>query len=250
MDIGAIGILPKELTYASWNKAKGLLGKTKPTGLGGELKKLETLHKKIDQQKLDPASMPVRTREEIVKRTQDAMSHYKATVTPFQKQLQAVSKVAADAEKALKKVPGKADKAAAEISKKASVMAVTCKSLDLKSRVAKLEADMDKKDDIARKQLTPSIKKFLVGYKAYMSSDQTKQDWSDLIKQNGRSISNYVAQLPVYRKEFWKDFEKFKGFDESTLKITEDDEAGKKRRAAILKMVNTQVAAIAKFKPK
>jgi hypothetical protein len=250
MDISSIGQLPKELTYASWNKAKGLLGKTKPTGLGDELKKLEALHKKIDQQKLDPASSPVRTREEITKRTQDAMAHYKATVAPMQKHLHAVSKVADAAEKTLKKVPGKASKAAAAISKSASVFAVTCKSLDMKSRVAKLEGDMDRKDEIARKQLEPSIKKFLVGLKAYVGSEQTKQNWSDMIKQNGRSISNYVAQLPVYRSKFWKDFEKFKGFDEVALKITGDEEADKKRRLAILKMVQAQVAAIAKYKPK
>lgn len=249
MDISTIVRLPDELKDAHWQKAKGLLGKSKSTGVGAELKKLEAMHKKIDATKLDPASSPIKKRDEIPKRKQAAMAYYKSAVVPFMKQLQDVSKIASEAEKKLKKVPGKASKAAATMSKAASTFAVTCKSLDLDSRVAKLEADMDKKDMLAKKELEPSIKKFLVGLKAYMSSDQTADDWSKLIKQNGRSISNSVGQLDVYKAKFWKDFQKFKGFDESGLGITGDEEADKKRRLAILKLVQPQVVAIAKFKP-
>ncbi len=59
---------PAELKNAHWQKAKGKVGKLIKTGLGAELKKLAIMLKKVDMAKLDPASSPSKTLEELTKK--------------------------------------------------------------------------------------------------------------------------------------------------------------------------------------
>ncbi len=240
---------PPELKDAHWQKKKGKVGKMVKTGLGAELKKLEALLKRVNTSNLDPASTPSKTMEELKAKVEAAKSEYKSSIPPIQKQLKVIQKVAAEAEAKLKKMPlGKdARKAAAAVGKAAEWYSVTCKSLDLEGSIAKVKASIDKKNMLAAKLLKASLAKFITGAKAFLS-DPTKSSWESNIKQQGRSVSNSVAQLEPYKKQFWTEFEKFKGFDLDTLKIADDDQFADKT-TKLVKAAAKQVGAIAKFKP-
>ena len=251
VDASALSVYPKEITDATWQKKKGLIGKATKTGLGAELQKCEALHKKIDAAKLDVGSNAPKTRDDIEKATKEAKAHYAAAVEPLRKQLLSAKAKAEDAEKKLKKAVGggAAAKEAAAIAKGLGNFAVTCKSIDLQASIKKAEERVAKLNALATKNLTDSIKKFLTGAKTFLGGDGSAGSWESSIKQNGRSVSNSVRQLDAYNKKFWSDFVKFQGFDLGTLKITEDDDKSKEKRKKLVKLAVAQVAAIAKFKP-
>ena len=240
---------PKALTNADWQKAKGKIGKLTKTGLGDALDKAEAAFKKIDKTILDPSSNPMKTMEELKDAVERAKKHYAAAVVPFSKELDNVVKAAKEAEAKLKKALGGKDaaKAAAAVQKEAEVLRVGCKSLDLEKAVAKVKADIEKKNDLAAKLLNDSLKKFAAGAGAFLRGP-SKDSWESNIKQQGRSVSNSVAQLQNYRAKFWKDFEKFKGFDQATLGLNGDDDEVNEKRTKIVKLAVMQVKAIAAFK--
>mgnify|MGYP001077292758 CR=1 FL=1 len=240
---------PPELADAHWQKKKGKVGKMVKTGVGAELKKLHAMLKKVDTLALDPASNPSKSMKELQIKVAEAKKEYMKSIPPIKKQCLTIKSVAEKAEAKLKKMPlGKdASKAAASVAKAADFYSVTCKSLDLDSSVDKVKADIAKKNMLAAKLLKSSLAKYMTGAKKFLS-DPTKESWGENIKQQGRSVSNSVAQLAEYRAEFWNDFEKFKGFDLATLKIDDDDNFGKKT-SALVKAAAKQVVAIAKFKP-
>lgn len=240
---------PKALTNADWQKEKGKVGKLTKTGLGDALDKAEAAFKKIDHSTLDPSSNPSKSMEELADKVDKAKKHYAAAVVPFSKELENVIKAAKDAEAKLKKAigGGSAAKAAAAVGKEADVLKVGCKSLDLETPIAKVKADIQKKNDLAAKLLNDSLKKFATGAATFLR-DPNKASWESNIKQQGRSVSNSVAQLANYRAKFWKDFEKFKGFDQNTLGIDGEDPATNDKRAKIVKLALVQVKAIASFK--
>ncbi len=239
---------PGELKNPHWQKAKGKVGKLIKTGLGAELKKLDLMLKKTDLALLDPASNPSKTIEELTKKVVAAKKEYASKVEPMRKQLGIIKSKAAEAEKKLKSTPmgSSAAKAAAEVGKMAAQYAVTCKSLDMIGSVEKVKADIDKKNMLAAKLLKGSLVKFVAGAKAFLA-DPTEESWGKNIKQQGRSVSNSLAQLQNYRAKFWKNFEKFKGFDTGTLKIAKDPEFSKKS-AFIVKKAIEQIKLIASFK--
>lgn len=251
VDASVIGTYPKEITDATWQKKKGVIGKATKTGLGDELKKCEALHKKIDWTKLDVTSNSPKTQADIDKATKEAKAHYAAAVEPLRKQLLSAKSKAEDAEKKLKKAVGggSAAKEAALIAKGLGNFAVTCKSIDLQASIKKAEDRVAKLNALAAKLLNDSLKKFLVGAKAFMAGDGSAKSWNDLMKQNGRSVSNSIKQLDVYNKKFWSDFVKFQGFDLNTMKLDGDDEASKEKRKKVAKAATAQVVAMAKFKP-
>lgn len=238
---------PNTLNDSSWQKKKGKVGKMVKTGLGDELKKVEALLKKVDVVALDPSSIPSKSVEELKVRVDAAKKEYQASVVPLQKQLKAVRDKAEEAVKKLKKMPlgGDAAKAAAQIAKDADVYSVTCKSLDLEGAVKKVMADIQKKNELAAKHLKASLAKFAQGAKTYLG-DPTKESWETNIKQQGRSVSNSVAQLQNYRVKFWTDFEKFKGFDAGTLGFEDSDFSDK--GVKLVKAAIGQVKDIAAFK--
>ena len=240
---------PKELADPHWQKKKGKVGKMVKTGVGAELKKLTAMLKKVDANVLDPAAIPCKTIEQLNVRVAAAKKEYMSKVVPIKKQCLVIRDVATKAEAKLKKVPlGKdASKAAAAVAKAADHYSVTCKSLDLDGSVAKVKADIDKKNMLAAKLMKASLGKYMAGAKTFLS-DPTKESWESNIKQQGRSVSNSVAQLKQYNAVFWKEFEKFKGFDLNTLGIA-DDESFAKKTTTIVKAAAKQVVAIAKFKP-
>jgi len=239
---------PAELKNTHWQKAKGKVGKLIKTGLGAELKKLEIMLKKVDLAKLDPASSPSRTLEELTKKIIAAKKEYTSKVEPLRKQLGIIRTKADEAEKKMKSTPmgAKAAKAAAEVSKSAVNYAVTCKSLDMIGSVEKVKADIAKKNALAAKLLKGSLAKFVAGAKVFLA-DPTEASWGKNIKQQGRSVSNSLAQLQNYRAKFWKGFEKFKGFDTGTLKIAKDPEFAKKSSFIVKKAIE-QIKQIATFK--
>lgn len=240
---------PPELKDAHWQKKKGKVGKLVKTGLGAELKKLEALLKRVNTNDIDPASSPSKSMEELKVKVAAAMKEYKSSVPPIQKQLKVIQTVAAQAEAKLKKMPlGKdARKAATAVGKAADFYGVTCKSLDLEGSIAEVKASIQKKNMLAAKLLKSSLVKFITGAKSFLG-DPNKASWESNIKQQGRSVSNSVAQLKPYKEQFWTEFEKFKGFDLGTLKIADDEQFGAKT-TAIVKAAAKQVGAIAKFKP-
>lgn len=244
-----LNYFPATLKDSDWQKKKGKIGRMVKTGLGAELKKVESLVKKVDTSTLDPSSNPSKTIEDLDKKVASAKAEYQKSIEPLRKQLLVAKSKAEDAAKKLKKKPlgGDAAKAASAVAKAAGQFALTCKSLDLEAPVAKVKADIQKKNDLAQKMLRGSIQKFAVGAKAFLS-DPTEKSWGSNIKQQGRSVSNCVAQLTSYRAKFWKDFVRFQGFDTSTLKIAKDPEFEKKA-VFIVKKALTQVKAIAAFKP-
>ncbi len=237
------------LTNSDWQKRKGKIGKMKKTGLGPELKKVESLVKKVDIAALDPASAPSNTIEELDKKVASAKVEYKKSVEPLRKQLFTAKSKAEEAAKTLKKMPlgGDAAKAAGAVAKAAGQFALACKSLDLETPAAKVRATIQKKSAVAQNFLRGSLQKFAVGAKAF-SSDATEKSWNSNIKQQGRSVSNSVAQIGSYRAKFWKDFQKFQGFDTGALKISGDPQFETKAKF-IVKKALTQVKAISAFKP-
>ncbi|MBL4805749.1 MAG: hypothetical protein JKY31_00485 [Rhodobacteraceae bacterium] len=239
---------PVEIKNTHWQKAKGKVGKLIKTGLGAELKKLESMLKKVDLATLDPASNPSKTLEELARKVIAAKKEYASKVEPIRKQLFVIVSKADEAEKKIKKTPmgASAAKAAATVAKSASNYAVTCKSLDMNGSIEKVKADIKKKNEIAAKLLKSALAKFVAGAKAFLS-DPTEASWGKNIKQQGRSVSNSLAQLQNYRAKFWKDFEKFKGFDTSTLKIAKDPQFEKKSVFIVKKAIG-QIKAIASFK--
>ncbi|MBL4805750.1 MAG: hypothetical protein JKY31_00490 [Rhodobacteraceae bacterium] len=244
-----VRICPKTLTDADWQKKKGKIGKLVKTGVGAELKKLQALMKRIDVGLLDPAASPSSSYSDLAEKVKAAKAEYSKNVQPMQKQCYIVRDKAAEAEKILRKKPlgGSAAKAAAAVSKAADHYGVSCKSLDLDARIATAKSAIDRKNMIAKKFLGGSLQKFVAGAKAFKSTP-TMDSWESNIKQQGRSVSNSIKQLEAYNKQFWKDFEKFKGFDRNTLKIA--DQANFDAKAAIIvKMAVSQVKAIAAFKP-
>lgn len=240
---------PATLKDSDWQKKKGKIGRMVKTGLGAELKKVESLVKKVDVATLDPSSNPSKSIEELDKKVALAKAEYQKSIEPLRKQLLVAKSKAEDASKKLKKKPlgGDAAKAATAVAKAASQFALTCRSLDLEAPVAKVKADIQRKNDLAQKMLRGSIQKFATGAKAFLS-DPTEKSWGSNIKQQGRSVSNCVAQITSYRAKFWKDFVKFQGFDTSTLKIAKDPEFEKKA-TYIVKKALVQVKAISAFKP-
>jgi hypothetical protein len=237
---------PTELTNRWWQKQKGTLGKLAKTGLGDALDAAEALFRKIDLSILDPSSSPSRTIAELDAKVTDAKAHYAKTVAPLMKELGDVRTAAKAAADKLKKLPGAggAAKAALEIEKVAATFAVTCKSLDLEASIARVRADIAKKDGVAKKLLGDSLKRFVAGAKAFMA-DPTYESWGDNIKQQGRSVSNSVAQISELRDRFWTDFEKFKGFDEGTLKLSRDDPGVEDRMKKIVALALGEVKKIA-----
>jgi hypothetical protein len=250
VDASALSVYPKEITDATWQKKKGLIGKATKTGLGDELKKCEALHKKVDSAKLDVGSNAPKTQADIDKAVKEAKAHYAAAVEPLRKQLLAAKSKAEDAEKKLKKAVGgaAAAKEAAAIAKGLGNFALTCKSVDLQASIKKAEERVAKLNAVAEKMLNDSIKKFLVGAKAFLAGDGSADSWEKLMKQNGRSVSNSVRQLDAYNKKFWSDFSKFQGFDLNTMKLAGDDAASNDKRKKVAKAATAQVVAIAKFK--
>jgi hypothetical protein len=102
---------------------------------------------------------------------------------------------------------------------------------------------------LAAKFLKESIKKFLVSSKTYLNKDGTVTEWDDLVKQNGRSVSNSVKQLANYNTEFWGKFKMLQGFDLVTMKLSGDEPATIKKRAVVLKEAIRQVELIDAFEP-
>jgi len=250
VDAAALSVYPKEITDATWQKKKGLIGKATKTGLGAELQKCEALHKKIDCVKLDVGSNAPKTQDDIDKAIKEAKAHYAAAVEPLRKQLLAAKSTAEEAEKKLKKAVGGAGaaKEAAAIAKGLGNFAVTCKSIDLQASIKAAEERVAKLNKLATDLLNASLKKFLVGAKAFLAGDGSADSWNKLIKQNGRSVSNSIKQLDVYNKKFWSDFVKFQGFDLNTIKLDGDDDTSNEKRKKLVKSAAAQVIAIAKFK--
>lgn len=240
----AVFTYPTVLTDADWQRKKGTIGKLHKTGLGAALLKAEALWKKVDRGVLDPASTPAKSMDELEQRLQASRNHYKAAVEPLRNEMANVRTSAKAAEAILKKAVGgtAAAKAAADVEKAAELFQVTCKSLDLEAAVAKVKADIQKKDQLAAQLLAGAIAKFNSGAQAFLAKPSA-ESWGTNIKQQGRSVSNSVAQLATLRAKFWAEFEKFKGFDLDTLKLGSTD-----KMVEVVKRAVVQVKAIADYK--
>lgn len=240
-------LCPSTLKDADWQKKKGKAGKLTKTGLGAELKTFEAMLKKVDVSALDPGSNPVKSEDELQRAVARSKQEYDKNVAPLQKQLKKVEDAAIKAAAALKKNPlaKSAVKAAEAIAKDADYYSVTCKSIDTGPTIDKMRSDIKRKNDLAAQHLVGSLKKFAAGSKVFLA-DPTKDNWQNHIKQQGRSVSNSVAQLQNYRKQFWSTFEKFKGFDSATLGIKDDEFDSK--AVKIVKLALVQVKGIAAFK--
>jgi hypothetical protein len=240
---------PKELTDADWQKKKGLMAKTVKTGLGAELKKGEALHKKVESHKLEADSNAPKSMEDLEVGIAEAKKHYREVVQPLINQLKTIVTEAKSAEAAMTKGKYKdAAAAAVIIGKKADLFAITCKSVDLEASIKRGTERVDKLNTLAAKLLMDSIKKFLVSSKTFLASDGSVESWDDNVKQNGRSVSNSVRQLKNYNVVFWKDFQKFDGFDLGTMKLNDDEDKSKEKRLKLCRDAIKQVVEIAKFK--
>jgi hypothetical protein len=246
----AIMKYPVLLTDKDWQKKKGLMAKSVKTGLKAELDKGEALHAKIDTSLLYPARDAPKSLEDLEKGLKEAKDYYKSHVEPLRTQLREIETAAAKAAVALTKAKyPDAAKAALAIEKAADLFGVTCKSIDFEDDYKKGLERIAKLNMLAAKLLKDSIKKFLVSAKAYLNSDGTQASWDDLVKQNGRSVSNSVRQLANYNAEFWGKFKMFQGFDLATMKLTGDVELTIKKRAVVVKEAIKQVDLIDAFEP-
>ena len=244
-------VYPTELTDADWQKKKGRLGKLTSTGLGAVLKSAEAAWKKVDVNQLNPAMTPSKTREQLAEKVKACKTYYASKVVPISKEMDNIVKAAKDAQAKLNKaVTGKsAAKAAAAVQKAAETFRVSLKSVDLQAAIDKVLADIKRKEDLAAKNLAPMLKQFAASSKVFLSKP-SKASWGDNIKQQGRSVSNQIAQLPAYRDEFWKDWVKLKGFDLGTIGIDSDEPADVAKMVKLVKIAQQQVGKIAAFKPK
>lgn len=242
-------LYPKALTNDAWQKAKGKIGKLTKTGLGEALDAAEAAFKKIDIQTLDPASNPLKTQEALDAAVAASKKEYAQKMPALVKALNDVVSAADDAAAKLKKTLGGGDaaKAALAVKKEAENFRVASKSLDLEASIQKVQADIARKNELAAKLLNDSLKKFVQGAAAFLK-DPTWASWGDNVKQQGRSVSNSVAQLQDYRARFWRDFEKFKGFDLNTLGLSSDDPQVSDKMVKIVKLAIAQVKEIAAFK--
>jgi hypothetical protein len=241
---------PKELRDADWQKKKGKIGKLKKTGLGAELKKGEAMVKKIDPTVLDPGANPIKSLDDIPPRVEAAKAHYKSHVQPLMDHMKVISKTAREAEASLKKMPGgsSAAKAAAAVADAADKHAVTLKSLDLEASVERVKKDLEKKLQLAEKNLKASLVKLGTGIKAFMA-DPSVEAWGEHIKQQGRSVSNCIAILPGHKEKFWKKWQgDFKGFDEGALGISATDPKVNDKMIAYVKNCAGQLKQIAAYK--
>lgn len=242
---------PETLTDKDWQKKKGLLAKSVKTGLKAELDKGEKLHQAIDASLLSPGRDSPKTTEDLAIAIREVKAYYAKTVVPLINQLKAIVAAADKAEKALTKAKyPDAAKAAVAISKAADLFMVTCRSVTYEEEVKEIELRIQRRIDLAIKELKPSIAKFRKGAGDYVDSACTKADWDTHIKQQGRSVSNCVATIDIYRQKFWKDFEKFKGFDADTLKIGSEDPKHVTLRLKVVQLALAQVKEIADYKPK
>ncbi|HPE25012.1 hypothetical protein [Albidovulum sp.] len=240
---------PSILTNKDWQKKKGLIGKMKKTGIGSALDKAEAVHKKIDWAYLavnreNPANM-----EELKKAIQEVKNYYAKLIVPYQKALTEVADTAEGAIKDVKKMIGGGSvvKAIEAIVKEAKTQRVTLKSFDFEADIKEVAERIERRQQLARVHMNDSLKKFVVGAKAFLS-DPTPESWDKHIKQAGRSVSNSVKELEDYNRVFWKDFQKFGGFDLIAMKIDTRspefaDITTKKVKAAVV-----QVKEIASFK--
>lgn len=239
---------PAELTDKDWQKKKGLIGKMTKTGIGDTLKKAEALHGKIDFAMIDPAKDNPKDKAELAKGKKAAEDYYKKSILPFSEQLSVVQKTAEKAVKDNAKMPKKSLAAMEAIAKTAANLRVTMKSFDMDARLKEAEERIEKRQQLAAKFLVDSLKKFASGAATFLK-DPTPESWGTNIKQQGRSVSNSVKELTAYNAAFWKDFEKFKGFDLGTLKLDDKDPKFGAKASALVKLALVQVKAIASFKP-
>lgn len=242
---------PPVLTSASWKKKKGTLLKVKKTGLGAALTKAENLFKKVDVNQLNPGMTPSKTLDQLEDKVGKAKAHYAKTVPPVMKEMAAVKKAAQEAQKTLgtSRVAKSAVKAAAEIEKAAGVFAITCKSLDLDAEVARVKDDIERKVAESKKKLAYAFKIFASGSKAFLK-DPSFESWESNVKQQGRSVSNCVAQIPQLREKYWSRFQKFKGFDMGTLKLdgrNEDEQAAQAKLAKLVQVVKLAQVEVKKI---
>lgn len=95
--------------------------------------------------------------------------------------------------------------------------------------------------------MNDSLKKFVIGAKAFLS-DPTPESWDKHIKQAGRSVSNSVKELENYNRVFWKEFQKFEGFDLGRMKIDTKSPDFADITTKKVKAAAAQVKDIASFK--
>ncbi|NBZ87387.1 hypothetical protein [Stagnihabitans tardus] len=242
---------PVELTDKDWQVKKGKLAKLVKTGLKAELDKAEALKKAIDTAALTTEQLAPKTWDDLEKAKAKARAYYKDKVMPYAAQLKVIASVATKAQEKLAKLKmTDAAKAAGIIAKKADLLSVTCRSIDLDAEIEISRKRIQGIYDKAAKELAPSLTKFIKSVTTFVASDGTNQEWNDLVKQNGRSVSNSVRQLDAYNKEFWADLKKFQGFDTSTMKLSADDDKTKEIRKKLAKAALELVKKIEAFTPK
>lgn len=240
---------PGILTNKDWQKKKGLIGKMKKTGIGDVLDKAEAVHKKIDWAEMavskdNPANM-----EELKTAIQAVKTYYAKAIVPYEKALTEVADTAEGAIKDVKKMIGAGSvvKAIEAIVKEAKTQRVTLKSLDLESDIKAMVERIERRQELARVHMNDSLKKFVIGAKAFLS-DPTPENWDKHIKQAGRSVSNSVKELENYNRVFWKEFQKFEGFDLGRMNIDTKSPDFADITTKKVKAAAAQVKDIASFK--
>lgn len=239
---------PVALTDKHWQKSKGALAKLKKTGIGDLLKTAEGQYKKLDFNALDPRNQNPRTQADLDKAVAKVKDTFKSSFKPFCDHLDKIATHAGKVEKENSKLLKGAKSGIADVIAAAKSFKLTLNSLDVETPIKEVQDRIDRVQHLAKVNFDDSLKKFLVGYKAF-KADPTPASWEKNIKQQGRSVSNSVATLEPYKTKFWKDFQKFQGFDTGTLGFDTKDDA--KFAAESTKLVNAaldQVKKIAAFK--
>lgn len=249
MAIGYYGH-PKILTNSDWQKKKGLIGKAKKTGVGALLDAAEAAHAKIDWAAIDPRTANPANGAALKKAIADAKGIYGKVIPPYEKALTAVANQVDKASNDVKKLPGSGSiiKALDAIKKAAVQQRVLLKSLDLDSAIKEVAERIERRQQLAKVHMQDSIKKFAAGAKAFLSDPQFDR-WDSTIKQPGRSVSNSVKELEEYNAKFWKEFQKFDGFDKETIGFDKNDPNVGEEMSKLVKAAAAQVKAIAAFKP-
>ncbi len=128
--------LPPVLTEASWNKNKGTIAKMAgETGIGAQMKKVDTAYNKIVWAKFDAAAIgkTATSAQDVDDAVDAAKKHFTAVVEPLRTELRKLGDLATETEKKFAKnklIPKSSTQHVGTIAKTAKDFAVELKSFD------------------------------------------------------------------------------------------------------------------------
>ncbi len=232
---------PATLTKSYWDKKKGLIAKASgATGVGEAAASAEHAFDAIDWTVFDIIKRsPIGTSPQKLKECEalkpSVVSEFNKSVKPTIAALKQLSRAAADAAQSLNKskLTKGSGKIAGEIAKEADLFSValalngvffTAVGKECEQSVALMEKNLKTiKENMSKTR--EYLAALLKGLGDFRKVDPpTMKQWDQMVKQQGRSVSNNLKGTPELAKKYLKTWTtKFKGFDWSTIGFSDLD---------------------------